>query len=218
MISSAPSLTPATNAYASALTQTSALEKKIIQPSLATLSETLRAVDHANKSSLQQGDDLNKQESAKGTADEDESNKNSSPATKELGTKEQARINELQQRDSEVKAHEQAHLSAAGNLATSSASFTYTKGPDGKRYVSGGEVSIDTSEVAGDPAATAAKADTIKRAALAPASPSAQDKRVAAAAAAMAIKAQAELLKMQQENADPGNTQEHTGHFFDQIA
>jgi len=218
MISSTPPPTPATNAYASAFTQASALEKQIIQPSLAAPSETLRAVDHANKSSLQQGNDLTKQESTKNTADEDESSKNSSPATKELNIKEQARISELQQRDTEVRAHEQAHLSAAGGIATSGASFTYTKGPDGKRYATGGEVSIDTSEIAGDPAATLAKADAIKRAALAPASPSSQDKKVAASATTMSNKAQTELLKMQQENADPENTQEASGHFFDQTA
>jgi len=218
MISSTPSFTPASNAYTSAFTQSSALEKQVIQPSLVTPSETLRAVDHANKSSLQQGDDLTKQESTKSKADEEEASKNSSEATKELNTKEQARVNELQQRDTEVKAHEQAHLSAAGSIATSGASFTYTKGPDGRRYATGGEVSIDTSAVAGDPAATLAKADAIKRAALAPASPSAQDQKVAASATTMSNKAQTELLQMQQENADPENIQEHTGHFFDQTA
>jgi len=215
MISSTPPLNSTTNAYVSAFTQSSALEKQIIQPSLATPSETLRAVDHANKPSLQQGEDLTKQESNKINADEDDSTKNSSPATKELGIKEQARVNELQQRDTEVKAHEQAHLSAAGNLATSGASFTYTKGPDGKRYATGGEVSIDTSEIAGDPAATLAKADAIKRAALAPASPSAQDQKVAASATTMSNKAQTALLKMQQENTDPENKNSPLGKFID---
>jgi len=218
MISSTHSLSPATNVYTPTFTQANALEKQIIPPSLATPSETLRAVDHANKSSLQQGDDLNKQESSKSSTDEDKPNKSSSAVTKELNIKEQARVNELQQRDTEVKAHEQAHLSAAGGIATSGASFTYTKGPDGKRYATGGEVSIDTSAVAGDPAATLAKADAIKRAALAPASPSSQDQKVAASATTMSNKAQTELLKMQQENADPENTQEPSGHFFDQIA
>lgn len=215
MISSTPPLIPATNAYASAFAQqSSALEKQIIQPSLAAPAETLRAVDHANESSLQQGDDLNKQESTKGTADEKKENKNSSKATKELGIKEQARVSELQQRDTEVRAHEQAHLSAAGSIATSGASFTYTKGPDGRRYATGGEVSIDTSEVAGDPTATLAKADAIKRAALAPASPSAQDQKVAASATTMSNKAQTELLKMQQENIDPENNNSPLGKFI----
>lgn len=107
-------------------------------------------------------------------------------------------INELKQRDAEVRAHEAAHLAAAGGIATSGASFNYQQGPDGIQYAIGGEASIDTSAVAGDPAATLRKADTIRRAALAPAQPSGPDMQVAANAAAMAVKAQAELLQKNQ--------------------
>jgi len=47
------------------------------------------------------------------------------------GAPEQAEIRKLKARDQEVRQHEQAHLSAAGGLAVSAASFTYQKGPDG---------------------------------------------------------------------------------------
>lgn len=109
-------------------------------------------------------------------------------------------LNELKRTDSEVRAHEAAHLAAAGGIATSGASFKYQKGPDGAQYAIGGEVHIDTSPVQGDPAATLQKADTIRRAALAPAQPSGQDMQVAASASAMAAKAQAELLQQNQDN------------------
>jgi hypothetical protein len=103
-------------------------------------------------------------------------------------------IRELKQRDSEVRAHEAAHLAAAGSLATGGASFSYQQGPDGARYAIGGEVGIETSPVSGDPAATLRKADTIRRAALAPAQPSGPDLQAAASATVMAAHAMAELL------------------------
>ncbi len=110
-----------------------------------------------------------------------------------LTESEQRQVQQLADRDREVRTHEQAHLSAAGSRATSGASFTYTDGPDGKRYATGGEVSVDTSPVQGDPEATLRAAELIQRAALAPAEPSAQDRQVAAAANAMAQVASAEL-------------------------
>ncbi len=117
----------------------------------------------------------------------------------ESNLQEQARDKHLKSRDQEVKTHEQAHLNAAGGLATSGASFSFTKGADGTSYATGGEVGIDTSPVNGDPAATIRKADVIRRAALAPASPSAQDQSVANKAAKMAAKARSELMQETQK-------------------
>ena len=74
----------------------------------------------------------------------------------------------LKKRDQKVRRHEQAHLAAAGGLATGGANLSYQTGPDGKRYIIGGEVNIDTSLVPGDPDATIRKAQQIRRAALAP--------------------------------------------------
>ncbi|MDF1583095.1 MAG: putative metalloprotease CJM1_0395 family protein [Methyloprofundus sp.] len=145
-------------------------------------------------------------------------NQTKNGSNQDLSTEELAQVQKLKQRDTEVKAHEQAHLSAAGGIATSGASFSYQRGPNGQRYAIGGEVQIDTSAVAGDPAATLRKADMIKRAALAPASPSSQDFKVASQAASMAAKAQADLLKMTQLNADPSNERQRRGSLFDQVS
>jgi len=90
-------------------------------------------------------------------------------------------INDLKKRDSEVRKHEQAHIASSGGHARGGTSYTYHKGPDGKRYAVGGEVNIDTSE-ASSPEKTANKMRAVKRAALAPANPSAQDRRVASKA------------------------------------
>ncbi len=111
----------------------------------------------------------------------------------QLSEEEQKEVRKLKDKDRRVRAHEQAHLSAAGGLARSGAKFEYQTGPDGQRYAVGGEVSIDTSAVEGDPQATLRKAERIRRAALAPADPSAQDRAVAAEAAAMAAEAQQDL-------------------------
>lgn len=137
------------------------------------------------------GDDKLKVEAAKVT----------DKATEKQSVEDLRKIQKLKSRDLEVKAHEQAHLSAAGGIAIGGASFTYTQGPNGVRYATGGEVSIDTSPVEGDPAATLRKADAIRRAALAPANPSSQDHAVAANASSMSVKARTDLIKLTQQQA-----------------
>lgn len=115
-------------------------------------------------------------------------------------------IRELSQRDSEVRAHEQAHSSVGGQYA-GSANYTYQRGPDGVSYAVGGEVSIDVSAVNGDPRATLEKMQTVLRAALAPAEPSTQDRQVAALASQQANQARAELAN-ESRTAGQANTTE----------
>ena len=79
-----------------------------------------------------------------------------------MDSPERRRLEALKRRDAEVKRHEQAHLAAAGGHAQGGASYHYVTGPDGKRYAVGGEVSIDVSEVSGDPEATIRKAQIIR--------------------------------------------------------
>jgi hypothetical protein len=117
--------------------------------------------------------------------------------TQELSREEQQRVESLEQRDREVRAHEAAHLAASGGHARGGAHFSYKRGPDGKLYAVGGEVGIDVSAVSGDPEATIRKAQAIQRAALAPAEPSGQDRSVAAQAAAMAAQARQRLAREQ---------------------
>ena len=101
-------------------------------------------------------------------------------------------ISKLRERDEEVKQHEMAHLSAGGQYVKGGPSYKYVKGPDGKMYAVGGEVEIDTSPEK-DPEKTIKKMEQIKRAALAPRNPSAQDKMVAEKAAIEEMKARMEL-------------------------
>ena len=128
-----------------------------------------------------------------------------------LTDQELSQLRELQSRDTEVRSHEQAHLSAAGQYARGGASFTYQKGPDGNSYAIAGEVPIDLS-AENDPRATIAKMRTVKRAALAPANPSSTDREVAAQATAKEARARQELSKentidLGQENSPPQTNQ-----------
>lgn len=105
------------------------------------------------------------------------------PAEQAQQQRELLQVRQLAGREREVIAHEQAH-SAVGGRYAGAPSYSYTRGPDGRSYISGGEVSIDVSPVPNDPEATLRKMEVVQRAALAPAEPSGQDLRVAAAARA----------------------------------
>ena len=106
--------------------------------------------------------------------------------------KQQQEVRALAARDREVRAHEQAH-SAVGGVYAGNPVYQYTQGPNGVRYAHSGHVNIDISPVANDPRATLEKMQTVARAALAPAEPSAQDRAVAAKANQQAAQARAEI-------------------------
>ena len=112
----------------------------------------------------------------------------------ELTRAEKMLVSELKQIDQAVKRHEMAHVVAGGRYILSGANYSYKTGPDGKRYVISGEVSIDTAPVPGDPKETINKMRQVHRAALAPVDPSPQDRRVASTAMAISTKAMAELM------------------------
>ncbi len=117
-------------------------------------------------------------------------------------------VQTLAARDREVRTHEQAHQAVGGRYA-GSPSYEYQSGPDGKRYAVGGEVPIDIGEAA-DPAETVRKMEVVRRAALAPAEPSGQDRAVAAQATQIAARARAELQQQQAEEAARAREDEAT--------
>ena len=135
------------------------------------------------------------------------------PETQERAVEEQQlrqqqeEVRSLVRRDREVRRHEQAHA-AAGGVHAGSPQYEFTRGSNGVSYATGGHVSIDVSDVPGDAQATLAKMQTVQRAALAPAQPSAQDRAVAAEASSKAIEARAELLRENSEKLEnSGNTE-----------
>ncbi len=100
--------------------------------------------------------------------------------------------------DREVRNHERAHAAVGGQYA-GAPRYEYERGPDGVNYAVAGEVPISTGAIPNDPQMTIEKAQVIRRAALAPAEPSAQDRKVAAEAAQMEAAARVDLVKMEQE-------------------
>ena len=117
-----------------------------------------------------------------------------------LTDSERREVDRLKARDREVRDHEQAHV-AAGGPYVSAPSFRFVRGPDGQFYAVGGEVQIDASPVPGNPQATIRKMEVVKRAALAPQKPSAQDRRVAAQAEAQMMRARRQITDMEREEA-----------------
>lgn len=118
---------------------------------------------------------------------------------KELTEAEKKIVQELKKIDQEVRTHEQAHMSAGSGLVRGGASYSYTQGPDGQRYATGGEVSIDMSPES-DPAKTEAKMQQVIAAAMAPADPSPQDYSVAASASRIAAQARVEKMRPNEDD------------------
>jgi len=113
---------------------------------------------------------------------------------------EQQEVQELKQRDQEVRTHEAAHAAVGGQYA-GAPTLEHETGPDGRRYAVSGEVSIDLSKVKGDPQETIDKMEQVQAAAMAPAQPSAQDRRVAARASQIAAQAR---MDQRMEQSDGG--------------
>lgn len=107
-------------------------------------------------------------------------------------------IRELTNIQNNVLAHEQAHMSVGGDLA-GSASYTYTKGPDGKEYITGGEVPISMPTTT-NKEEMLKELEQIRRAALAPADPSSQDLSVAAEASAKEAALRSEVAAEKMKN------------------
>ena len=128
------------------------------------------------------------------------------PGDKFVLSQEAQEIRQLQQRDREVRAHEAAHAAAGGAYA-GSPTYSYEQGPDGRRYATGGEVSIDISPISGNPEASLQKAQQVRAAALAPAQPSAQDMKVAQKAQALAMKARLEISEQESKSSALGSSQ-----------
>jgi hypothetical protein len=178
--------------------------------------KTTTDVNSSYSKSGQISNSLNKNEPAKADSDnktDKDIKSETTPGGKELKPEEKKQSEDLHRIDAAAKANEQAHMSAGGGLVRDGVSYQYQKGPDGKLYAVGGEVQIDISPVSGNPEATLTKMQQVRRAALAPADPSGQDKQVAGAATQ--IESQALAEKQQQSVSTPakskGTINTHSG-------
>jgi hypothetical protein len=152
-------------------------------------------------------DDAADMDNAANNADEtaDTENVDEAASGAELTPEEQSVVNELRNSDREVRAHEQAHISAGGAYIRGGASYQYQRGPDNKNYAVGGEVGIDATPERDDPGATITKMQAVRAAALAPSDPSAQDRAVAASAAQNESVARADLAEERRSAAAENN-------------
>jgi hypothetical protein len=136
----------------------------------------------------------------------------SEKADKEQQVEQQKReeIRDLASRDREVRAHELAHAAVGGSFA-GAPKYDFVRGPDGVAYAVSGEVSIDVGP-ASTPQKTIEKAQSVRRAALAPTNPSPQDRLVAQQAAQLEAQARQDLatersLSLQDEQTTKRNAE-----------
>jgi len=118
---------------------------------------------------------------------------------KPLDENEQEQARKMAQIERSVITHEMAHMTAGAGIIAGGPHYQYQNGPDGKRYIVGGEVDISVSPE-DTPEATVRKMERVKSAALAPADPSSQDRAVASAAAQVQMQAQMELTRQRMES------------------
>ena len=147
---------------------------------------------------------------------EDSKNPDAAPGLhgeQELDTETKEQINDLKKRDSEVKAHESAHMASGGNIVQGGATYEYQTGPDGKMYAIGGEVKIDVSPER-TPEATIRKMQQVRRAALAPAQPSGTDRAVAAQATQVEAQARIERARKGPEGHDDKDQTDDSASVF----
>ncbi|MCR5537025.1 MAG: hypothetical protein K6F05_06395 [Succinivibrio sp.] len=154
----------------------------------------------AEEQNLSAAKKAEEEDTTKDTGEENDKKENGEVMTDE----EQTKVDELKDRDKEVKTHEEAHMTAAGGLATGPY-YDYEKGPDGKNYAVGGHVNIDTSEE-DSPEKTIQKMEKVISSANAPAEPSSQDRKVAA-------QARQTIMEARQKMAEEKNseTEDKTG-------
>lgn len=120
---------------------------------------------------------------------------------------EQRIVQELAARDREVRAHEAAHVAVGRQYVVSGPNYTYQQGPNGRNYAIGGEVQLDVSEE-NEPQASLDKAEIVRRAALAPVEPSAQDRQVAARASQMAAQARMAIAMERRQSMQTSSSAE----------
>lgn len=108
-------------------------------------------------------------------------------------------IKRLQEQENNVISHERSHMQSGGEFS-GSPSYLYTRGPDGKVYISGGEVKMYVPAT-DDYDKLIQSLQKVKRAAMAPPDPSPQDSKTAAMASAKEASVRQEIAKMRAKEA-----------------
>ena len=165
--------------------------------------DPINGVDSSTQNQDEEDTSQSAEPSSESSSDDSESDNGPEPR---FTPEELEQIDQLEDRDQEVVAHEEAHARVGGQYA-GAPRYDYQRGPDSQLYAVGGEVSIDLSPIPNDPTATIQKMRQVQAAALAPVEPSAQDRRVAAAAARNIQEAQMAIASGDDERAGRGGMQ-----------
>lgn len=128
------------------------------------------------------------------------------------------KISQLEIREQAIINHEKTHRSVGGNLA-SSATYVYTNGPDGKQYISGGQVDMKMPS-GGSLVNLLSGLKRIKSAATAVGNPSSTDLHTAANASAIeasvlkeiALKNMSEAYNKTKELTNQPKIEDHMTH------
>ncbi len=148
--------------------------------------------------------------------DKDKNNDSYIKSDKKLSDEEKNLVEQLKKIEREVKAHELAHIASGGGLIRGGASYTYQTGPDGKQYITAGEVQIDISYDLNAPQATIRKMQQVRQAALAPSDPSPQDRAVANQASK--IEANARMLLSKEIYGEMNEKKHNTPNIINSLA
>lgn len=115
----------------------------------------------------------------------------------QLAPAERVKLQEMQSRDGAVRREEHSHAAAAGAMA-GPIRYEYETGPDGRRYVVNGEISIQGDAPSGDPKDLERLAQRVSAAAMSAQAPSAADY----SAAATGYQAAGQARAMEAENRE----------------
>lgn len=205
LIAAAPNVIPVSTANPPTEAVASEAAQKPPIPEMVATAENPNSKNSTDSNNLDKPDNGQRNDTVKDKNGEnsEQSSQQDKREKQEPSQEELRQIRELKKTDREVRAHEAAHASVGGQYA-GAPSYEYVKGSDGRRYAVAGQVSIDTSKIAGDPQATIEKMQQVQRAALAPSDPSSQDLKVAAMAAQIANQA---TIELNIQKADEGNNE-----------
>ena len=117
--------------------------------------------------------------------------------------REAAALNRLRARDAQVRAEENAHSAAAGDLAGPT-QLEMQRGPDGRLYAVGGSVGIQARVLSGSPEELRRLGQRLTGAAAAAINPSGADQAVARSGDALKAYGNAEALRESAEVRKPG--------------
>jgi hypothetical protein len=111
-----------------------ALQEDITQDRVDLSQVSLKIAENSSSGNCSTENDL----STESEGGEGSDSRSAGPKTELQLTEDDRRIlNQLKVRDAEVRAHEAAHLAAAGPHANGAPTFEFETGPDGRQYATG---------------------------------------------------------------------------------